>query len=185
MIRSFIRDESATVSTEAIIAMPILLFVFAATFLWWDGYRTAMTAQKSTFTISDLISREDYGDGIDQAYLDGMNKMFRFLTNEETGTSIRVSIVQRKLRDNGNAYNALVWAHVSGDKFAPLTGIRDIRDSIPRIAVGRQIIVVETHLEWDPAVRGVAPPIDTYTIVTTNPRSAAPQINWDDGSSSS
>lgn len=177
MLRKFIRDESATVSAEAIIAMPLLFFVFAATFMWWDGYRTAMTAQKSTFTISDLISRQD-GD-IDQDFIDGMNKMFAFLTNEDVAdTSIRVSVVQRKAQADGSEVHELVWSHVSGTEFAPHANVQPIRSSIPRISVGNQIIIVETHLDWDPQVRAGLPDVDTYSLVATNPRSASPQFKW-------
>ena len=182
MLREFLRDERATVSAEAVIAMPLLFFVFGATFLWWDGYRVAMTAQKSTFTVSDLISRE--ANPIDQAYIDGMNKMFAFLTNEDTATSIRVTIVQRKARNDGSEFHEVVWSHVSGPEFSPHTRMRDINKYIPKISVGNQMVVVETHLDWDPKVRGIAPPVDTYSLVTTNPRSAVPQILWDDGSGS-
>ena len=177
----FFRDERASISVEIVVCLTVLLWAYAVFFMWWDGFRTAMKVEKATYTVSDLMSREL--GMIDQAYVDGMNTMFGFLTNEDDGTSMRVSVVSRKLQADGvTEYNALEWSHVSGTGFAPHTDMTAIDARIPMMGLGAQVVVVETHLVWDPAIRSGLPDMDASTLVVTSPRYLA-QVLWDDGTS--
>ncbi len=78
-VRQFLVDDDAgSVSVETVIIMPILLWVYVATFVIFDGFRTHNQNVKAAYTIGDMLSRET--NAIDNAYLEGLSDVFDFLT---------------------------------------------------------------------------------------------------------
>ncbi len=82
---------------------------------------------------------------IDGAYLEGMNKVFAYMTMAKQPTWIRVSSVTY----DGDA-KALVlnWSHATGSH--PATTMTALQDWIPLMAAGDSVIVVETFMPYTP-----------------------------------
>jgi hypothetical protein len=92
-VRQFLVDDDAgSVSVETVIIMPILLWVYVATFVIFDGFRTHNQNVKAAYTIGDMLSRET--NAIDNAYLEGLSDVFDFLTFGGNPSHLRVTQIR-------------------------------------------------------------------------------------------
>lgn len=180
-IRRFLSDEDATLSAEAAIILPILLWAYGGMYVFWDAFKMQNINVKSAYTISDMLSREIVN--ITPAYIDGLAAMLDFLNRGRYDTRLRVSVVGAQLDPvDGSTNLVLCWSEARGG-MDELTAISDIEDSIPVMAVGTEVIVVETEMDYVPLLR--APyglePRTFVNFIPTRPRFNRGQVGFDDG----
>jgi Flp pilus assembly protein TadG len=150
-LRRFHKDESGFISIEAIIVMPLLLWVFLALFVYWDAFRTENTSIKSTYVIADMISRESLP--VNNAYINGMHQVFRYMNATDEDTWIRVSSVQYHQSDN--SYRVL-WSRTTNASRAPVHTTATMavqRHRLPVLVDQDAVIVVETWRRFTPAFK--------------------------------
>lgn len=180
--RDFLKDEDATLSAEAAIILPILLWAYGGMYVFWDAFKMQNINVKSAYTISDMMSREIVN--ITPAYIDGLAAMHDFLNRGRYDTRIRVSVVgaQADPLDPSATVLVLCWSQGRGG-MTSLTSISDIEASIPVMVVGTEVIVVETEMDYIPILR--APyGLDERTFtnfIPTRPRFNRGQVGYDDG----
>lgn len=178
----FGRDEDASITVEAVIILPILLWAFLVTFSWFDAYRAKSLALKANYAVSDLMSRETRV--LDMDYLEGAEEVYEFLTRSGTDAWIRVTVVHCVKRcDKPNRKLKRDWSKAT-DNVGGLTNeeVRDyLEPMVPVIPSGERVIVVETSMLYDPPfsrkLTGIGPTA-LNDIVMTRPR-FAPQLCWD------
>lgn len=178
----FRRDEDASLSVEAVLVVPILLWAFLATYTYFDVYRAKNLALKANYAISDLLSRET--STINTNYLLGAEKVFRYLTQSDATSWLRVTVVycdddcadpSRELRRD--------WSRATDN--LPTFSDADVMDYlepiIPWIASGERVIIVESGVAYEPPFSqkftGVGER-NFVDIVMTRPR-FAPQLCWE------
>lgn len=147
-IKSFSQNLSGAVSVEAIIMLPILLWVVAAMAVFLDVFRTKSAMDKAAFTISDALSRET--NAITDTYLTNSRTLFEELSSiDENSSSLRVSVISWDI--NTDAY-ALDWSQVRGQGFLPLldADLPYVEQHLPEIAMNETLILVETHYTYEP-----------------------------------
>ena len=180
----FLVDRRASMLLEFIIMLPLIIWVYAGMYVFWDAYKAQNISVKSAYTISDLISRADVP--ITSAGLDRMHQMTSFLNYNKHPVRIRVSIVDLEEDTAGNPQLMLYdRSHVRGpNPVAPFDELQDkpftrhltvdaLEPLIPIMAVGDQVIVVETELDYTPLFRFRLSPMDPLilsTSVVTRPR---------------
>lgn len=167
-VKSFLRDERGNQAVEAVLITPLLFWAFVATFSYYYTFKAHSLNTRAAYTIGDMLSRAEAP--VDQAYLDGLNKAFDLLTQTSEKTSIRVSVVSREVHpQTGQEINVLVWSRATRGRTA-YQDVEAINDKIPAIALGDQMIVVETFTDYKP--RFVAAMFDhtIYNISFTRPR---------------
>ncbi len=180
-LRRFHTDDEASLSVEAVLVLPILLWGFLATFTFFDVYRAKNLALKGNYAISDVLSRET--NMIDMDYLTGAEHLFQFLTQSDTSSWLRVTVVTctDDCAENNRTLEA-DWSRATDGQ--PTFSSQDIMEHyepiIPWIAQGERVIIVETSMQYDPpfseALTGIGE--RTFTdIVMTRPR-FAPQLCW-------
>lgn len=170
----FRKDADGNASMEAVILLPVIMWMFAAGFTFFEAYRAQAVAEKAAYTVSDMISRETLE--ITPTYITNMRKIYRDLsglTNAET--ALRVTV----LRWNQSKDRFYIdWSQRRGD--IPRLRNRDVRDYddlLPTMVHNERIILVETASDYDPGFSGVLAPRVIETFVYTRPR-YAPQIVW-------
>lgn len=174
-VRTFLTDGRGSLSVEAALIFPMLVWGFAAMYVYWDAFKTQNNNLKAAHTVSDLLSRETAP--IDQAYLDGMNRLFEYLTLTNHPTKLRVSVISNKLEADGvTEYLNLEWSHTTNG-LPPATDALYLADFVPVMAVGDQVILVETFMAYEP-IFSIGIPADIYgNIMAARPR-FAPQVLW-------
>ena len=183
MIRLFLRESKGSLSVEAVLAIPMLFWAATATFTFYDAFKTQYMSYRANYTISDMLSRKT--DGVDQAYLDGIHSVFRYMTNSNTeATWLRVSVVTctSACDDEVNRVLEFDWSHgANGAGDLDNNDMVSVRNEIPLMATGNRVIFVQTLRHYVPPFANYLVSFiegDMFSRVVTRPR-FAPQLCWE------
>jgi hypothetical protein len=162
-IRNFFSETRGSMAVEAVLILPVMSLMFIFFNVYWDAYRTKNLAQKATYTIADIISRERAQ--IVPNYAKSFVRVFNYaaevpgtlnVTNYGTSAAIiRVTSVTftdgEDEADDGQVN--MVWS-ISSDplRMPEWTNdtIAEIAGQIPAMLDGDNIIVVESRMRWQP-----------------------------------
>lgn len=143
----FRSDESATLSVELVLVLPLLSFWLATSFLFFDVFRVNMVNEKAAYTIADMISRQNQ---VDANFIEGTNNIFDFLINRRGATWLRATSVKYNAADAAAgtpANHEVMWSIATRGreefdtaKFNDL----DLDDLIPIMDDQETVIVTET-----------------------------------------
>lgn len=171
----FFCNEKGSLSVEACFAVPILAWAIAATFVFFDAFKTLNVAQKATYTIADMISREE--TAVDADYITALHETFDYLAGDAGVNAIRVSVVEMTVDPvTGDNVLALIWSE--GVNYDELVDLDPIRDRIPGISAGEQLVVVESVQQWEPAISVGPVRYQFREVALARPR-FAPRICWE------
>ena len=162
-------DSRGSVTVEAVLILPLLLWAYMAAFVYFDAFHTRKVNLSAAYTIADMLSRQQ--NTINIAYLNGLNTVYDYLTETPRPTGIRVSSV---FWDNVNNVYKVQWSYAT-DLRPILTDvtINNYASQLPTIPVGDTLLVVETSLDYTPAF-DVGIVAHTFTeFVATRPRFVA------------
>ncbi len=168
------RDETrATVAVEAVVILPLLFWAYMAMFVFFDAYQQTSINQKASFTIGDMLSRET--TAIDNDYLDGMDKMFKFLVRADPTARLRVTVVRWDAKREKFRRD---WSQTRGDVSAlSNSNVSDMSDVLPVVPDGERLIVVETWSRYTAPFNVGVLSTDLHNRVFTRPR-FAPKLVW-------
>ncbi len=157
-------DDRGTVTVEFVIVLPLLMLWFVGSFVFFQTYRNFSHAEKASFAISDIMSRQSE---VDSAFLDELDLLFeRLLPRRPTGQWLRVSSISY---DAANGYEVL-WSHnaAGGDV---VTDASALGEFLPAMADGDTVILTETYVPYRPMVDWVGIPAMTFANrVVARPR---------------
>jgi len=174
-LRRFKRSERASISVEAVFALPMLLFAYVGLFTYFDAYRTLNLNIRGSYSVADMLSRET--NFITPEYMEGLNKIVAILTKSKDPTILRVTVVTY---DADASEYQLVWSAVNGGSGAYITPVTEgtmdqIRQYIPVMAHGDINVVVQTWASYVPMMKFGLPAQYFESLVVTRPR-FAPQL---------
>ncbi len=145
-MRKFARQDEGSVSIEAMILMPMVIWVFAAMFSIFDTYKEYSLSQKAAYTIGDMISRETVP--IDTEYLDGAQDLLDYITNSQDQSALRVTSLKYNGADNRFYVD---WSRSRGPgQPATDSDVATWTDRLPTIANNEYIVVTETMTTFSP-----------------------------------
>ena len=177
LTKRYARGEEGSISIEAVLAVPMLVWAITATFVFWDAFKTLNVSQKATYTVADMLSRETVA--IDDDYMTSMHELYDFLS-EGGDNALRVTVVRMDEDPMTNIKTLeLVWSEGVGG-IAGYQNLDLIEDRIPDMAGGDQLIVVESEQEWSPAFSVGLASYRFRELALARPR-FSPQLVWDDG----
>lgn len=90
-LTQFRADIRGSVSVELVVVLPILIFAYVASLVFFDAFRARKDAQAAALTVADLLSRNT--EAVSTAYMDGLNEVYDFLTSGDQETRLRMSSV--------------------------------------------------------------------------------------------
>ncbi|EBA16666.1 hypothetical protein RSK20926_02639 [Roseobacter sp. SK209-2-6] len=172
-LKSFRQKQEGSVTVEFVIYIPLLLWLFAAIYTFFDAFRQESINLKAAYTVSDLISRET--TTLTEDYMDSMHEMTQLLIRGDSSVSLRVTVV-RWDEDNDRYY--VDWSKVRGDNLAGTftawtnATVGEIEDDLPNMPDEERVIVVETFNDLVPAFEVGLPDLDIENFVFTRPRFA-------------
>lgn len=175
----FLQDETGSASIETVIILPVLAWIFLATFVYFDAFRAKSINVKATYTISDILSRE-VNEPITPEFMDSLYALYQGLVVHTQPRSIRVTAI--RYVQATNAYN-VIWSEVRGVAPLParltnanLATIRNTR--LPVMYDGEVGVLIETSGRYFPIFGYVGLPGFTVgNFMILRPR-FAPQICW-------
>lgn len=176
--RAFAEDTRGYISLEAMIVMPVLLWLFGASWVYFDVMRQQGINQKANYVIGDMISRQT--DPVGATLIQNSHNLLQTLT-KTTGTEsdLRITVVQYKAKKDKWR---LKWSTVVGNQpKLSQADVNSMRDRLPTAAGGEQLVIVETWDDYAPVFDiGLVDPFEITTYSFTRPR-YAPQILYAQG----
>lgn len=174
LLRRFRRSEQGYMVVEATLILPFLLWGYIALYSYWDAYRVMTDVQKASYTISDLITRQQAT--IDNNFINGMRlTMNAMLSVDEESAEVRVTSLTWSQANNRFEVE---WSRTSGTTRPALTtaSLQAFRDRIPDMSDGDTAVLVETWVNYRPAMRlGGIGDMTFEQFIVTRPR-FAPRI---------
>ena len=169
-LRRFIRSEEGSISVETMLILPILVWCYLGTFVFFDAYRSQSTNLKAAYTIGDTLSRET--GYITPLYMDSLSALQKFLVDEDNGMArLRVSVYRYRASDNTYRVN---WSRTRGGGVALTdTLLADLRPNLPRMPNNEIAILVETWVGYHPTYSVGLQDFTFTDLVVTRPRFAA------------
>lgn len=183
LMRRWRQDEDGSIAVETLMMVPLMVWAFLATIIYFDAYRTEAIAHKASLTIADMLSRET--DYIDNDYMNGMRDLLKFLTLHDKTPQLRVTVVRfHDPNEDGVGLYRRVWSKNRGAMgnltYAQVTEM-GAAGKFPIMSHGERLILVETITNYVNRynVMFVNPledfDVDTYTFIS--PR-FAPRLCW-------
>jgi hypothetical protein len=179
----FRASEQGSLSVEAILIFPILLWAYGAMFIYWDAFKAQNVNLKATYTVADFISREV--DPITPTDIAGLSDVFAYLIRSNEGNDLRVTVVGYIVDPadpTGDPIMDFRWSHAVG-AYTEHTDLTEIADDLPLLTVGDELIYVESRMWWDPPLN-----FDVNFIGLTRRQMSntvfmaprfTPQVTWD------
>ena len=176
-LAAFRDDASGSFMVESVIALPLLFWTLCATFEFFEVHRYKSVREKATYTIADMISREQ--DVVTDIYVDNAMTLYDEIASDTGTNQLRITIVQY---DEDNDIYAVAWSEVRGSgRLFPLddNDVANKHATLPVMDDGEQVIVVESVSNYDSLFDLVlSDTISIETRVFTSIR-FAPQICFD------
>jgi TadE-like protein len=151
----FVKNERGSALVEFVLVFPMLIWAFLGIFLFWDAFKAINTAQKASFIVADALSRAT--TDIAPAYIDGMADLLAYLSSADSarGEEVRLRVSSIKW-DSVTARHSLAWSYSPDNGYPVLTSaaLEDIDDKIPTLTAFETVLVVETEVDFIPALTG-------------------------------
>jgi len=156
LLGSFWSDERGTAALETVIMAPFLTIGLFFSYEAYGAYRQQSLTEKATYTIADILSREQNNSTpIDDTYIDNAKTLFNDLTRSDIG-QLRVTVVRRHLDpDNNVDFFELRWSELRGQgAFQEMTQamVQNADDFFPAMLNGQEMILVESLSRYQPSV---------------------------------
>ncbi|WP_415183628.1 hypothetical protein [Phaeovulum sp.] len=146
-LRGWNDDTTGSMPIEGIMGFLLLIGWFMVSFQFYDAFRLKAVNAKAAYTIADLLSREK--GQIGPKYIQGMQKVFDFVTNSRGRSWIRVTSI--RWDDDLNKYR-VEYSHASKPGIDSYTDVSLNKEAyrIPLMPVGDTAIIVETSMRYTP-----------------------------------
>lgn len=174
LARRFRRSEDGSITVEALLILPILMWAYLGTFVFFDGYRAQSINVKAAYTIGDTLSRET--GYVTPAYMDSMHLLQQFLVRTIEPVRLRITVYAFDLPNNRYVVR---WSQVRGGTITALNtaALAALRPSLPNMANGELAILTETWVGYEPDFSVGIDPFTFRDLVVTRPR-FGPQLCW-------
>lgn len=149
-IKRWRNDEEGSVAVETLMMVPLMVWAFLSTLVYFDAYRTEAVSEKAALTIADMFSRET--DYIDNDYMDGASDLLKFLTLHDSDPKLRVTVFRWHAHSAGaTGHYHRVWSRSRGSGLSNLTttGVRNLSAKLPVMYDGEYAILVETWTDYE------------------------------------
>lgn len=168
-LHRFVRAEEGSISVEAMLIFPILLWCYLGTFVFFDAFRSQSTNLKAAYTIGDALSRES--KNITPAYLDSMSSLQKFLVNEDNGIA-RLRITVYRYQASDNTYRVR-WSRTRGGGLELTDSVlATMRTRLPVMPDTEIAILVETWVGYHPTYSVGLQDFTFEDFIVTRPRFA-------------
>lgn len=140
------KDEEGTVAVEAMLFLPLLFWVYMATFSFFHGYKMEAVGFKANITIADMFSRE--ADYVSPEFVDGAKSLLDFLSTSDDDPELRVTAFRW---NDGDGEYQVAWSQNRGNQPALTTAdLLNELDRLPIMYDNEMAILVETWIDYEP-----------------------------------
>ena len=171
----FQRAGDGSISAEAVIIFPILLWALLATYVYFDAVRMKSLNIKAGYTIADALSREA---SVDNNQIGRLNDLAKLMTGGRTDTNLRVTVVNY---DSDDDVYSVSWSKERGDRYLEMDDeeLEAMRDRLPLANDFDSLILVENVVSYEPIFEVGMSTIELENFAVTRPRFTT-GLCWDE-----
>lgn len=172
-LRRFAGDQSGSYAIEGILILPLLMWAVMASVVFVDAYRMQAMNLRATYVISDAVSR--MWDPVTDDYFEGLWRLHGLQVNYAHPTHLRMSALQWSEDDDEYM---LRWSETTSNSVLPALEQEMIDDrvaTIPELADGDTLVLVETQMDYSPLFSIGLPEMTFHNELFVSPR-YTPQI---------
>lgn len=165
-LQRFATDDRGAVLVETLVALPFLIWAYIGMFVFWDGFQTANAVQKASYLAADFVTRNAT---VTTSQLAGVRTTMDYMINAENAPSIRVTSVIWVAARNRLEVD---WSRSIGSPrtIHTTSSIALVKDRIPEMSDLDTVIVVETWLDYEPALNMGLTDETFEQFIVTRPR---------------
>ena len=142
----FARDEDGSNTVEAMLMLPIMVWCFLATYVFFDAYRTQALNFRTSYVIGDMVSKEL--SPITDEYIDSMHDLQQVMI--ETGSPARLRVTAFRYFEDTDDYERC-WSETRGGGVDLSTArINAMAGAIPEMADQGVGIIVQSQVDYEP-----------------------------------
>jgi len=169
----FHRDDNGSITVEAMLVLPFLIWCYLGTFVFFDAFRSQSINVKAAYTMGDTLSRET--GYVTPAYMDSLFSLQQFLVDTIEPVQLRVTVF--RYEDSDDSYHVR-WSQSRGGVTAlNNTSLMALQDSLPEMTDNDIAILAETWVGYEPVFDVGIQPFTFSDLVVTRPRFAS-QLCW-------
>lgn len=173
------RDQDGSVSVEAMLMLPLLVWCFVGTWVFYDAYKAQFVNAKASYTIGDILSRET--GFVTPEYMDSLYDLQQFLIDRSEPIRLRLSVITYD--EDSDSYDVRWSRNRGGGGTIDNSDIEGMRHMIPAMADGASAIIVQTSMNYVPIYRNGLSDMVFDDFVVTHPRFAG-QLCWNSSNTS-
>ena len=174
-LATFRSGVEGSISAEAVIILPIMLWALLATYVYFDAVRMKSLNIKAGYTIADALSR---AATVDTNELKRLNELAWLMTGGRTSTNIRVTVVNY---DPDDDVYSVSWSKERGDHYPEMDDeeLEAMRDRLPLANSFDSLILVENVMSYEPLFEVGMSTMELENFAVTRPRFTT-GLCWDD-----
>lgn len=142
IFRQFKKDETATLTVEFVILMPVLIFWFIGSIVFYDAFDARAGAQKTSYTLADIVSRQSE---INNNFIDQLLVLQNRMRPQEPVGSVRVS----SLHKDASGVLEVLWSY-STEGTALTIDTVDVTALPSSMNAEDSVVIVESHVPYVP-----------------------------------
>ncbi|MBE2275158.1 MAG: hypothetical protein IAE87_02555 [Rhodobacteraceae bacterium] len=145
-LRRFRREEDGLVLSEFLILLPLLIWAFMAIFVYFDSFRTINEAQKASYAVADLVSRQK--NDVTPTMINGLDDAMTMMMSNPGAVRLRVTSIQYT---TARTY-VVLFSRSPGSTMPPLSAasVRAMATRIPVMAPLDSVVILETEVAFHP-----------------------------------
>lgn len=177
---SLFRKEAGAASVEIVLLAPMLFLAGCQLVDLFLGFRANGLNYRAAYAVADSVSRIGQHEQLDRAQLEDLHDLFQFIVKSDGDTAIRVTVV--KLESDpvtGQPELNIKFSEAEPQSFGRVTSIDEIRNRIPIMGLSDEVIITQTHSEWEPVYIDIG--TRNYNeLIVSRPRFTQ-TVTFDDG----
>ena len=164
-LRNYWKDERGLLSLELVIIVPLMLFWFAGTFVFFNAFHKWLKGVKANYTVADLLSRQT---STNNNFIYALDGVFDSISETRDAGNSYFVVTALQWHDHDDDPNtdlemAIIWSEATNTAQQVPTGvaIEDIEDRMPTyVPEHDQVLYIQSYTPYTPLFDWVGiPPI--------------------------
>lgn len=172
--RKFWSDQRGASALEAVIITPVLIYLYVASFVFFDAFRTYNSSVKASYVIADILSRQT---STVHAYdIEGYARVFEHLVRNTGDARLRVTQILYTADTDSLSVD---WSYATnGEARLFDANLVDMEGLLPSMVDAERLLLVETFIPYRAAFDVGMDLITFRNFTFTRPRFAG-QVPFD------
>lgn len=174
LLRRFWKDDGAAVAVETVIILPVLTWVFIASFVFFDAFRTYNSSIKATYAIADILSRQT--STVYARDIEGYARIFDHLVRNNGDARLRVTQISY---DGPGDAHVVDWSYATNGEARLFTAnLAALSAQLPVMSNAERIILVQSFIPYQSVFDSRLEMMTFENFTFTRPRYAG-QVPFD------